>query len=286
MNLSFGVHFLYSPADHIRIWRQRPGHLHIDMPGHSKIPSTQLNSTLPSSEPLQRNRILLLGCLPLLSLAQQTQHDPRSSSKHVHLHVPTDNVSWLNPAVQQVLSRYWVFRSKSRGLQVAVSLVENDVMPTLPLQQLGATYMVKWVKSRRRKKCTLKRSRKLHKSSVHNTSDFVCCRPEYVNEEILFNRHILVGIYGLHKPTLRAKNHTSNSDISQQILPTSTQYLSNSICPVRKHEIGKFRSFLFALKFRFSPTDNFLAKPLNIGIHTNRRSSVGHHITPEFQRTN
>jgi len=46
MTLSFGVHFLYSPADHIRIWRQRPGHLHINMPGHSKISSTQLNSTL------------------------------------------------------------------------------------------------------------------------------------------------------------------------------------------------------------------------------------------------
>jgi len=94
MTLSFGVHFLYSPVDHIRIWRQRPGHLLTDMPGHSKISSTQLNSTLPFSVPLQRNRILLLGCLPLLSLAQQTQHDPRSSSsKHVYQHVPTDNVS-------------------------------------------------------------------------------------------------------------------------------------------------------------------------------------------------
>jgi len=125
---------------------------YIDMPGHSKITSTQFNSTLPFSEPLQRNRILLLGCWPLLSLAQQTQHDPQINSKHCYQHVSTDNVSWLNPAVHQVLSRYWVFRSKSRGLHVAVSLVENDVMPTLPLQQLGETYMVKWVKSRRRKK--------------------------------------------------------------------------------------------------------------------------------------
>ena len=132
----------------------------------------------------------------------------------------------------------------------------------------------------------MKRNRKLHKSSVHNTSDFVCCRPEYVNEEILFHRHILVRIYGLHKSTLRAKNHIWNSDISQQILPTSTQYLSNSTCPVRNREIGEFRSFLFALKFLFSPTVNFLAKPFNIGIQTDRRISLGHQIAPQFQRTN